>query len=396
VSGAVGGLHSKGAVGPAMIVGQVVAENALGMLLVPDDDVVEAVPAQDTDHPLAERIGRWRPRWCGEELGAQSSDAAVEVGSIDGVSVVDEESRNLLGIAGRVDDALGGPAGGWMLGDTGVDNGASAKRENDEDVEESESRGDKDDEVTGPGFVQVVADERCPALATLSVEIGGAVLRDGPRGDLVAELGQFGGDDLLTPGRVLAPHPPDETAEICIDGRTARRRAGAPAPEKAPGGTVPADDRLGCHEQDGVQKVVEASSRRADEPAIESAQARAFDLASDNDELLAKEQVLGDLGCARHDEGQNVRFTRQATRRRPNSKSGRGARSRRSIASVRVCRSPVSSGGDLTIERYLGSKVARSALGGSRKRFNAIAERGLDPANAEPRPSASRSSLLRT
>jgi hypothetical protein len=94
VSGAVGGLHPKATMGPAMIVGQVVAENALGMLLVPDDDVVEAVPAQGTDHPLAERIGRWRAGWGGEESGAQSSDAVVKVGAIDRVSVVDEESRN--------------------------------------------------------------------------------------------------------------------------------------------------------------------------------------------------------------------------------------------------------------------------------------------------------------
>ena len=82
--------------GAAMVAGQVVVENALSMLLVFDDDVVEAVPAQGTDHPLAERIGRWRARRCGEESGAESSDAAMEVGAIDRVSVVDEESRDLV------------------------------------------------------------------------------------------------------------------------------------------------------------------------------------------------------------------------------------------------------------------------------------------------------------
>ena len=81
--------------GPAMVGGQLVAENALRMLLVLHDDVVEAVPAQGTDHPLAERIGRWRARWCGEQPGAESSDAAMEVGAIDRVSVVDEKSRVL-------------------------------------------------------------------------------------------------------------------------------------------------------------------------------------------------------------------------------------------------------------------------------------------------------------
>src|SRR5450432_3273957 len=52
VSSAVGRLHPQAAMGPAMVVGQVVVENALRMLLVLDDDVVEAVPAQGTDHPL--------------------------------------------------------------------------------------------------------------------------------------------------------------------------------------------------------------------------------------------------------------------------------------------------------------------------------------------------------
>ena len=232
-------------------------------------------------------------------------DAAVEVGAIDRVSVVDEESRDLLSIAGRLRDALGGPGSAWMFGDAGVDDGASAEGENDEDVKEAESPRDEDEEVAGPGLVQVVTDECGPALASLSVEVGRAVLGDGARGDLVAEFGQFGGDDLLTPGGVLAPHPPDEFAEICINGGTAWWTVGAPAPEEAPGGTVPADDGLGFHEQHDVHEAVEAAGQGTDEPAIESAQARAFDLAADDDELLAKEQVLGDQGCAGRDEGQD-------------------------------------------------------------------------------------------
>jgi hypothetical protein len=305
VSGAVRWLHSKSAMGPAMVVGQVVVESALGMFLVFDDDVVETVPAEGADHALGEGIGRRRARRSGEESGAESADAALEVGAVDRVSVVDKESGDLLSIAGCLRCALGGPAGAWVLGDAGVDDRASAEGENDEDVEEVEFPSDEDEEVAGPGLVQVVADEGSPALATLSVEVGRAVLGDGARGDLVAELGQFGGDDLLTPGGVLAPHPPDEFAEICINGGTARWTVGAPALEEAPGGTVPADDGLGFHEQHDVHEAVEAAGQGTDEPAIESAQARAFDLAADDDELLAKEQVLGDQGCAGRDEGQD-------------------------------------------------------------------------------------------
>ena len=85
----------------------------------------------------------------------------------------------------------------------------------------------------------------------------------------------------------------------------ARWTVGAPAPEEAPGGTVPADDGLGFHEQHDVHETVEAAGQRPDEPAIEPAQASAFDLAADDDELLAKEQVLGDQGCPGRDEGQD-------------------------------------------------------------------------------------------
>ena len=57
--------------------------------------MVEAVAAEGADHPLAERVGLWRARRRGEESGAESADAALEVGAVDRVSVVDEESGDL-------------------------------------------------------------------------------------------------------------------------------------------------------------------------------------------------------------------------------------------------------------------------------------------------------------
>ena len=111
MSGAGRWLHSKSAMGPAMVVGRVVVENALGMLLVFDDDVVEAIPAEGADHALAEGIGRRRARRSGEESGAESPDAAVEIGSIDRVSVVDggsaEHRWSPLRCAGRPSRRLG-------------------------------------------------------------------------------------------------------------------------------------------------------------------------------------------------------------------------------------------------------------------------------------------------
>lgn len=68
---------------------------------------------------------------------------------------------------------------------------------------------------------------------------------------------------------------------------------------------MPADDGLGFHEEHSVHKAVEATRQRTDEPVIGSAQARAVDLAADDDELLAKNEVLGDQGCVGRDEGRD-------------------------------------------------------------------------------------------
>ena len=100
----------------------------------------------------------------------------MEVDAVDRVSVVDKESGDLLDIAGGLRDALGGPRSAWMLGDAGVDDGSAGEGENDEDVKDAESARDEDEEVAGPGLVQVVADECGPALATLSVEVGRTAL----------------------------------------------------------------------------------------------------------------------------------------------------------------------------------------------------------------------------
>jgi hypothetical protein len=61
----------------------------------------------------------------------------------------------------------------------------------------------------------------------------------------------------------------------------------------------------GCTRQDGVSQAPEAAGQCTKEPPIKSAPPRSFDLAADDDELLAKDQVLGDQGCPGRDEGQD-------------------------------------------------------------------------------------------
>jgi hypothetical protein len=68
---------------------------------------------------------------------------------------------------------------------------------------------------------------------------------------------------------------------------------------------VPADDGVGFHEQDGVPQAPEAAGQCTEEPPIEAAPPRSFDLSADDDDLLAKEQVLGDQHCPGCEDGQD-------------------------------------------------------------------------------------------
>ena len=60
---------------------------------------------------------------------------------------------------------------------------------------------------------------------------------------------------------------------------------------------MPPNDGLGLDEQHGVQQVPESPSQGRNEPSVEPTPPGVFDLPTDDDELLAKEQVFGDQGC---------------------------------------------------------------------------------------------------
>ena len=248
-----------------MIEAEVLAKDALGMVLVADDDVVEAIPAEGADHALAEGVGSRRSRGGSEEPRAEPADAAAKVGAVDRVPVMDEEPGSLLAVGGGLDEPLGGPVGAGVRRDAGVDDLAAVESEDHEDVQDAEPSGHENEEVAGPGLAKVISDEGGPSLAALSVEASRAVLGDGAWRDLVTKLGELGRDELLAPGRVLTPHSADERPKVCVDGRPADWTAGAPTPDETPRCAVPTNDGLGFHEQDGVDQASRATGQGAEE-----------------------------------------------------------------------------------------------------------------------------------
>jgi hypothetical protein len=166
VLGSVRGLKSQAAVRASPIVGQVFGEDALGMALVSEENVVGATSSYGADHALRKCVRLRRTRRRDQGPRAKSANSGVEHTAVDGVAVMDEEMGSMVGVDGRLDNTLGGPGRGGMRGDAEVDQTTSAEREHDEDVENAEPR---------------------------------------PGGDDVPELGKFASDHVFAPCRVLTP-----------------------------------------------------------------------------------------------------------------------------------------------------------------------------------------------
>jgi len=67
---------------------------------------------------------------------------------------------------------------------------------------------------------------------------------------------------------------------------------------------VPADNGLRLHQQDGVEQASGAAGQGAEEP-IEPLEKRALDRATEDDELLAENEILGDQRRSRRRDGQD-------------------------------------------------------------------------------------------
>ena len=109
-------------------------------------------------------------------------------------------------------------------------------------VEESEVRGDRDEEVTRNGDIRVIAHEGRPALQVTSSCVArwcGYVLPDGAWGYAQSELeSQLVCNAFLPPGRVLPGHLDDQVSNVGRQARSAATRP--PSPEQSESLSVPA------------------------------------------------------------------------------------------------------------------------------------------------------------
>lgn len=98
---------------PAMVVGEVTAEDLLEVSFAEHDDVIQALAADGTDESLDVGI---LPGAAGRDpdlLDSSAAHTSLKTSAVDRVAIPEEERRRIA-VGERCDDLLGGPLGRWV------------------------------------------------------------------------------------------------------------------------------------------------------------------------------------------------------------------------------------------------------------------------------------------
>jgi hypothetical protein len=136
------------------------------MAFAQNEDMIETLMPDRADEALGEGI---LPRAVGrgqDFLDTHALYALPERLAIDAVAIAEQVLRRGL-IGEGVDDLLGGPGCGGMLGDVEMDDTPAVVGEHDEDEEDAEPSGGHSKEIDGDQVPDMVGEERPPGLRGL-------------------------------------------------------------------------------------------------------------------------------------------------------------------------------------------------------------------------------------
>jgi hypothetical protein len=138
----------------AVVVADVLAQNALGVALAEDQHVIEAVATERSHQALANRVGQRRS---GRREKAPHPEAAkphAEARVVDAVAVVQQIAWRR--VADSFDHSLRYPRTRRVRGDTHVDDPAALEGDDDQRVERLEVHSDHREQVASPNLRGVV------------------------------------------------------------------------------------------------------------------------------------------------------------------------------------------------------------------------------------------------
>ena len=175
------------------------------LLLVQDEDVIEALSTDAAEKPLADRVRPGRSDRRADDLAADAGEHVVELRAKLVVTIADEESW-ALAERRRLAQLLGCPVTRRVPRHRGVDHAPAAVLDDEEEEDRAEAPVVGLEEIAGPDLAGVILEERRPGLASLrspALPDLVHVLLDGALADANADLQQLAANPLGTPQREM-------------------------------------------------------------------------------------------------------------------------------------------------------------------------------------------------
>ena len=144
------------------------------------------------------------------------------------------------------------PFRGRMGCDIHPDKFSALQSNDDEDIEQVKTNGRGNEQVDSGDVGRMAAQEGAPSKGGRSASLD-HILRDAGLSDLKAELEQFVMDARRSPQRIVNAHPPDQSAQVRVDLRSASKGTGFPTPIPAEAGSVPSHEGLRAENRDGLE-----------------------------------------------------------------------------------------------------------------------------------------------
>jgi hypothetical protein len=220
-----------------------------------DNPMIEAFAPDAPGEPFAHRIHQWRTHSRSKDANPSAFGRPIEDGAELVVAIADNELRSLS--EGRcVSQLLGSPCLGRSTRHPNVDDAFGRDIDNEKREDRTKPYVISLQKVARPHGV--VSQECSPALS--------AAWRWRPRSSHIslnrslryanAELEQLATNALGSPQAVVGRHALDEDSDVRSEARLAHvDRRGFSTPKKPKSLAMPADDRLGLDEQDGLPRV---------------------------------------------------------------------------------------------------------------------------------------------
>lgn len=239
-------------------------KNPPDVQLIERDQVIETFSSYRADESFAVGVRGGTSERRAECSHPHHARGPIQISVEHRTAVVDQELVLLLPREG-VAELLNGPLGARMAGQVAVQDSARADFHDDEHVQYIKAGGDHIEEVAGDNVFGVVADEGAPThRAGLAIPRtdGLKIFANRPGRDLDAGLQkQLVGDALFAPGWVGVVHLANQDSEIRRNRRpTSLSRF--PSPQHSKRFPVPAYERLGFDDYQGIAPIEEAPEQR--------------------------------------------------------------------------------------------------------------------------------------